>query len=133
MATKETRKEIKKRSMRDITNFEVLKLLEKFNLKFSVKIDENDENIYIVFVRKENVVNEMQAIALNRLHFGKGTEAYIKKFKKGLTPYELMKEESDQYKLEHPDYISKRERIESTTIEIENIEKEGDDTEDIPF
>ena len=135
--TKETKKEVKKLTVKDLTNFDLLKLLERFGVKYSVKIDDKDSSKYYIFVRKENIFSEMQLICLNRLHFGKGKEAYIKVLKKGMTPYEYLIEESDKFKLDHPDYVSKKQLAEKQIeIELEEEDEEievGENTDDIPF
>ena len=128
---KEKKEVEKKRSMRDLTNLEILKLLERFDINYSVKIDDNDDRVYTIFVRKENVKKEMQIIVLKRLHFGTGKEAYVKILKEGMTAFEYMVEQAQVFKLEHPDYIS-RKSIASLAQDTE-ADESNEDTSDIPF
>ena len=124
--------ETKKRSMRDLSNLEILKLLDRFNVPYNVKIDDNDDRLYTIFVRKENVKDEMQLIVLKRLHFGTGKEAYIKALKQGMTSFEFMVEQAQSFKLEHPDYVS-RKSIANSHQDDEPEPSETIDSEDIPF
>ena len=136
MATqkKETLTETKKKTMRDLTNFQLLKILERFGVKYSVKLDDNDNSKYMVFVRKENVTDEMHLIALKRLNFNSGKDAYVKALKKGLTPYEYMVEQSEQFKIDNPDYVSKKDRLlTNTETDVDKVEIEDTETDDIPF
>ena len=123
----------KKKTLRDLTNFQLLSILERFNVKYSVKLDDEDNSKYTLFVRKENVTDEMHIICLKRLHFGVGKEAYVKELKKGMTPYEYMISESEQFKIDHPDYVSKKERLLETNSSDEVIELDTPDSDEIPF
>ena len=129
---KEKKEVEKKRSMRDLTNLEILKLLDRFNVSYSIKIDDDDDRLYTIFVRKESVKNEMQLIVLKRLHFGTGKEAYIKALKQGMTPFEYVVERAETFKLEHPDYVS-RKSIANSHQDDEPEPSETIDSEDIPF
>ena len=136
MATqkKETLTETKKKTMRDLTNFQLLKILERFGVKYSVKLDDVDNSKYMVFVRKENVTDEMHLIALKRFNFNSGKDAYVKALKKGLTPYEYMIEQSEQFKLDNPNYVSKKDRLlTNTETDVDTVEIENTDTDDILF
>ena len=131
---KEVVTEVKKKTMRDLTNFQLLKILERFNVKYSVKLDDIDNSKYMVFVRKENVTDEMHLIALKRLNFNSGKDAYVKALKKGLTPYEYMIEQSEQFKLDNPNYVSKKDRLlTNTETDVDTVEIEDTETDDIPF
>ena len=122
--------ETKKRSMRDLTNLEILKLLDRFNVPYNVKIDDTDDRVYTIFVRKENVNDEMQLIVLKRLRFGTGKEAYVKVLKQGMTSFDFMVEQAIAFKSDHPDYVSRKSIASSVQDEPdESIE----DTSDIPF
>ena len=131
---KESQKnDTKKKTLRDLTNFQLLSILERFNLKYSVKLDDEDNSKYMLFVRKENVTDEMHLICLKRLNFHAGKDAWVKALKKGMTPYEYMIAESEQFKLDHPDYVSKKERLIETNSSDEVIELDTPDGDEIPF
>ena len=127
------KEEQKKKTMRDLNNFQLLSILERFGVKYSVKLDDKDNSKYMLFVRKENVTDEMHLICLKRLNFHAGKDAWIKALKKGMTPYEYMLEETEQFKLDHPDYVSKKERLIETDVNDEVITVDTIDTDEIPF
>ena len=127
------KEEQKKKTMRDLNNFQLLSILERFGVKYSVKLDDEDNSKYMLFVRKENVTDEMHLICLKRLNFHAGKDAWIKALKKGMTPYEYMLEETEQFKLDHPDYVSKKERLIETDVNDEVITVDTIDTDEIPF
>ena len=120
----EVKNERKKRSIKEINNLQLLKVLERAGIKYSMKADE-EEGVYLIFVRKEKIENEDQMFVLSKLHFFAGKEAYIKSIKKGMTPYEFAVERAEQYKLEHP----KTEAIEYT----EEFSDEEEEDTDVPF
>ncbi len=122
--TKEVKTEKKKKNIKEINNLQLLKILERAGIKFSMKADTEVDGAYIIFVRKEKIETEDQIFILNRLHFFAGKEAYVKSIKKGMTPYEFAVERAEQYKLEHP-----------KTEEIDYSEEFSDeeDSEDTPF
>ena len=128
---KEKKEVEKKRGMKDLTNLEILKLLERFNIIYSVKIDDIDDRLYTIFVRKENVKDEMQIIVLKRLHFGNGKNAYVKALKKGTTSFQYMIEQAEAFRMEHPDYVSKKSI--ASSVQDDESDENIEDTSDIPF
>ena len=114
----------KKKSIKEISNLQLFRVLEKAGVKYTLKPDEKDEGVYVIFVRKEGVDTEDKIFILNRLHFFVGKEAYVKTIKKGMTPYGFAVERAEQYRLEHP----KTEAIDYT----EEFSDEEDD-KDVPF
>ena len=121
---KEVKNEKKKKNIKEINNLQLLKVLERAGIKFSMKAD-TEEGVYLIFVRKEKIETEEQIFVLNKLHFFSGKEAYVKTIKKGMTPYEFAVERAEQYKLEHP----KTEEIDYS----EEFSDEEEDDKDVPF
>ena len=121
---KEVKNEKKRKNIKEINNLQLLKILERAGIKFSMKADTEVDGAYIIFVRKEKIETEDQIFILNRLHFFAGKEAYVKSIKKGMSPYEYAVERAEQYKLEHP---------KTDAIEYAEEFSDEEDSEDTPF
>ena len=121
---KEQKTEKKKRSIKEINNLQLLKVLERAGIKYSMAADQNEDGVYVIFVRKDKIDTEDKIFILNKLRFFTSKEVYVKSIKKGMTPYDFAVERAEQYKLEHP----KTEAIEYT----EEFSDE-EDSEDTPF
>ena len=122
---KEQKTEKKKRSIKEINNLQLLKVLERAGIRYSMVADQNEDGVYVIFVRKDKIDTEDKIFILNKLRFFTSKEVYVKSIKKGMTPYDFAVERAEQYKLEHP----KTQEIEYTEEEFSDEE----DSEDTPF
>ncbi len=122
---KEQKTEKKKKSIKEINNLQLLKVLERAGIKYSMVADQNEDGVYVIFVRKDRIDTEDKIFILNKLRFFTSKEVYVKSIKKGMTPYDFAVERAEQYKLEHP----KTQEIEYTEEEFSDEE----DSEDTPF